>query len=374
MLWESGCSGQLERVGHPAPQAGDSNSTRVTQTGTEDNSEKPTSSGTDGAEVSFPRLDDPPAVGRCSEPTRDPGPTFARRLTRPEYVQTVRDVLGVDVNMYAGQVWPRDLQTEGFYNTAKDLLPTLERVDGFRLLANRVVDEIDDFDGFAANFADCDKRQTACIRTYVQRLGKRLARRPLLVTEVDSYARLFDVASACGGSFRDGAQAVLRGMLQGPQFLYRSERQRVSGDGEARALDGFEIASRLSYLVTGSAPDDGLLARAETGDLSDPEVRAVQVRRLFQTEAGRETARRFIRDWLTLDELDFTQRDAEDFPEWNNSFRAEMKAEVMRMVEREILDGGQPLAVATDSPGDAGEPCIGRTLWSGGQRERGPYV
>lgn len=224
---------------------------------------------------SQPTVKDPPAEGACSNPLRDPGPLVARRLTRWEYVNSVKDVLGIDLSQEIKD-YPRELRTEGFFNTAKDLLPTLDRVTLWNELARKASEKVADLNGFVGKYTSCRDATAACQKEFISRLGAALARRPLSDAEVDRFLPIFAATDSCKLGFEAGGKAVLQALLQSPQFLYRAERQKGAEQGTFRALDGYEMASRLSYLVAGTSPDQALFDAAKSGALADPNNRAKQ--------------------------------------------------------------------------------------------------
>lgn len=291
---------------------------------------------------SEPVVNNPPAAGACSNPVRDPGPLVARRLTRWEYASSVKDVLGVDLTEDLAS-YPRELRTEGFFNTAKDLLPTLDRVSLWNELARKASDKITNLEAFVGKYTSCRDPSAACRKEFITRLGGVLARRPLQDDEVARFLPVFEAVASCGLGFDRGAKAVLQALLQSPQFLYRTERQK-GGEGMWRALDGYELASRLSYLAAGTTPDLTLQSAAASGDLLDADRRAKEVRRLLTTPGGKATARRFLADWLTLDELDTVTRARDHFSEWDDSLRPALKEEVLRLADDVLFTQRQPLA------------------------------
>ena len=98
-------------------------------------------------------------------------------------------------------------------------------------------------------------------------------------------------------------------------------------------LDPYEVATELAYTLTGSTPDDMLLAAADAGQLATPAQLEAQAARLIDTPRGHAQLARFVREWLELDRLASVPKDAQIFPEFNTQIRAAMAAEVDRFVE-----------------------------------------
>jgi hypothetical protein len=131
-------------------------------------------------------------------------------------------------------------------------------------------------------------------RTTIERLGRRAYRRPLTVGEVDAYATLFSTGAALdqADSFGSGMRLVVGALLQSPHFLYRVEGSSQS-DGERIWLDGFEVATRLSYALWNSMPSDALLDAAAAGELHAPEGVRRWAETLLSDARGATTLRLF---------------------------------------------------------------------------------
>jgi hypothetical protein len=267
----------------------------------------------------------------CEGELVDPGPNLVRRLTVTEYVNSVQALLGVDVSADAVARLPAELRADGFTNTASGLISTLEHIEGYDALAEIAVAGIPDLAGFVGTWASCTDFTDACQRDYVEALGRRVFRRPLTVAEVDSLAAIFGAAQAEGDSFEVGAGLVLEAMLQSPPFLYRLEDE-TSGE-VSRALDGWEMASRLSFLLWAGPPDDALLDAAEADALaSDAEI-AAQVERMLADPRARNASVQFVADWLHLSRLDNLPRNPERFPGWSTAIGHAMQDETVAYFE-----------------------------------------
>jgi hypothetical protein len=193
---------------------------------------------------------------------------WAARLTDVQYRYTVEDVLGVELT--AGEVGelPPDIPTGRDYSTA---VPTqafsAQYVLAYADVSRTVTARLDP-DALLSTHGDCeDATDQGCLEAFVRGLGLRLYRRPLSDEEVD---RLLDLAAAItAGEHNTDADVVpgiVQAMMQMPQFLYRIERETEGEMGELRALDGYELATRLSYFLWQSAPDEALLEFAAGPD------------------------------------------------------------------------------------------------------------
>ena len=131
-------------------------------------------------------------------------------------------------------------------------------------------------------------------------------------------------------------------MLQSPRFIYRIENQR--GDGSAWPVDDYELASRLSYIIWGSSPDENLMRAAREGQLSDPESLARQAARMLEQPLARKRSLQFLEQWLNLGRLANLQPDARRFPHWNNRLAEDMRMETIRFFEEVVWNEKRPLA------------------------------
>ncbi len=272
------------------------------------------------------------------EAPRDP---VARRLTRWEYVNTIRDTLGIDIGPDARALLPDDPKVGGFSNTAQALAVSTLHVEGYWSLAPRVVDAVADWEGFVAAHAPCtEPAEDACARGFVAGVGELLYRRPLQVEEVDGLLPIFGAAP----SFAEGARRATQALLMSPQFLYRLEPSVVGPPtDDARPLDAHELASRLSYTLWASSPDRTLRDAAATGALLDEAVFAEQVARMLEDPRARRATQQYFEEWLNLSELEGMVRDRARYPEFDEALAAEMKRETLDLIDTVLWDERRPL-------------------------------
>ena len=171
----------------------------------------------------------------------------------------------------------------------------------------------------------CEERTSDCAREILTALTRRAYRRPATPQEVNELLALVDLARARGDSFEAGVQLALKAVLISPSFLFRVEHD--ADPGQIRRLNDFELASRLSYFLWSSMPDDELLAAAEKGELRSPEALEAQVRRMLADERSSELVRNFGGQWLELRKLDEARPAAETFPIFHDHLRRAMRQE-----------------------------------------------
>jgi Protein of unknown function (DUF1592)/Protein of unknown function (DUF1595)/Protein of unknown function (DUF1587) len=151
-----------------------------------------------------------------------------------------------------------------------------------------------------------------CAQQFITRFGRTLYRRALTADEASAYATLYSAARTRGDAFPTAIQGVVMAFLLSPNFLYRVEVDDAS-QGPVRAVSSVELASRLSYLVWRSSPDDALLTQAERGELATPDqVEAATNRLLADPKASRFT--QFFEESLDVDAISNLQRDTTIFP------------------------------------------------------------
>jgi hypothetical protein len=173
----------------------------------------------------------------------------------------------------------------------------------------------------------------------------RAYRRVVVPTEVDDYASLVEAALTSGRSFEESLRVGLKAVLCSPEFLFLDEPQEAS---DAKAISQQALASRLSYFLWSSLPDAELLALAEQQRLSEPQVLRQQVERLLSDPRANRFTTNFTGQWLDLRDLDFTEPDAELYPEFDELLRVSMLEETTHFFQ-EIVDRDLSVMTFLDS-------------------------
>ena len=277
----------------------------------------------------------------CRDGVRDPGPALVRRLTVPEYVNTVQQALGVDIEEEAKSLLPADVRADGFTNTAYNLTVDLAHVDAYAQLAEAIVTRAD-LGAFVSEHGRCDAAgDEACVRGFVESAGQWLLRGPLLPAEVDAFVGVARAVDQENGDFDEAARYIVEAMLQSPRFLYRVEDQR--GDGQIRQLTDWEVASRLSYLIWGGPPDEALHQAAAGGQLSTQAGIEAQVNRMLEDPRARQTSLRFAYDWLMLARQETLSPDPERFPDFSDELARDFNRETLAFVEHVLWEEQRPV-------------------------------
>ncbi len=168
----------------------------------------------------------------------------------------------------------------------------------------------------AAGAAD----ERACAAEIVSGLARRAYRRPVTAADVDTLLGFFESGRESGGSFDAGIQLAIERMLVDPDFLLRMERDPAGAvPGAPYRLSDVEIASRLSFFLWSSIPDDALLDAAEAGGLTDPAMLDEQVRRMLADPGARSLVDDFAMQWLHLRNLEDVKGDPVPFPDFDDN-------------------------------------------------------
>ena len=183
----------------------------------------------------------------------------------------------------------------------------------------------------------------ACVEQIVARLARRAYRRPPTQREVDALMRVADLGTSSGQSAEHGVQLAIQALLVSPNFLFRIERDPDPRNRTlVHRLSPFELASRISYFLWSSMPDDELLAVAESGRLTDSQVLAAQVDRMLADPRASEFAANFAGQWLETRNLDSVKPDPDLFKEWTPQLREAMKTETTMFFEY-VLRENRPI-------------------------------
>jgi hypothetical protein len=166
-----------------------------------------------------------------------------------------------------------------------------------------------------------------CARTDLAALARLAFRRPVSTREVTRLTALVARAQSNGLSFEQAMRVGVEAILVSPNFLYRIERDPNPQVATAHPVNDFELASRLSYFLWSSMPDQELLRVAGEHRLSEPDVLHAQVRRLLADPKAEALVDNFAGQWLELRNLDSIQPDPDQFPEFDNQLRQAMRTE-----------------------------------------------
>ena len=229
---------------------------------------------------------------------------------------------------------------DGFDNNAAGQTPSSLLIEQYRTAGAEIADLVAD-----RVAPRCSAEDSACLGAWVAGLGRRVFRRPLgwrEKLEFSQFAAKWAATPAVG--VRGATRLVLRAMLQAPQFLYRIElgAAGASADlGDRVPLSPWEQATRLSYLLWASMPDEALFDLAAAGGLQTADEVAAQAERMLDDPKAGAALIEFHRQWLELDRVSLANKDPEAFPEFNGDVRAAMRREPELFIAAVLGPGGR---------------------------------
>jgi hypothetical protein len=269
-----------------------------------------------------------------------------RRLTKREYNNTVRDLFGDKSNPADSMV--TDEVLSGFANNS--LAPITA------LAAQQYMDVADEVaTKFTAGLGivPCGgqiAQGNACVQAFIADLAKHAYRRAAAPEELDGLFQLFTDVRTRSSSDVEALQPVVSAILQSPSFLYRPELGAPAAGRPGMALlTGYETASRLSYLLWSTMPDDPLLAAAEHGDLATPAGIDAQARRMLADPRARDTVASFHLQWLGID-LDGLTKSSTVYPEFTQAVWDAAKAETAAFANAVLFEGDARLETLLTAP------------------------
>jgi hypothetical protein len=259
----------------------------------------------------------------------DPGPTTIRRLNRTEYNNTVRDLLG-DATRPADSFPPDNVATT-FDNNAEVLtIPPVLLEDYANAAEALITAALATGSPVRGNLLTCDPATTdhdTCVHQILSAFGKRAWRRPLTDGEIADLAAIESSVEQGGDTFVNGIGQALQATLVAPSFLFRVELDPDPMSTTPHPLNDYELASRLSYFIWASMPDDALFAAADAGALHDPAQLASQVERMIADPKAASLGDDFAAQWLFVRELAGSAPSAMVYPSFDDSLRTAMAQE-----------------------------------------------
>jgi uncharacterized protein DUF1592/uncharacterized protein DUF1588/uncharacterized protein DUF1595/uncharacterized protein DUF1585/uncharacterized protein DUF1587 len=266
------------------------------------------------------------------------GLTPARRLTRDQFNNTVRDLLGAT-------------------GTPADRLAPDEKIGPFNSNAIAPVDStlVQQHQEVAATLATAAKARmaqiapcdlnsdtgtsTTCATRFVTEFGRRAFRRPLDASEVQAYLSLYTLGKT-GADAANGFRLVVEAMLQSPFFLYHHD-VGAAGTPQAGtiAITPYELASRLSFFIWNSMPDDTLFARAADGTIATDSILTSEVQRMLASDKAAAAIALFHRQWLDVTDLPDQTKDATVYPRYNAQLGDAMMQELAMFTDHVVRKG-----------------------------------
>lgn len=326
------CQGQTTLVENAGGGGNNANTTNNTSTHNNTSTQNNATPGNNALVNTMPREELPPF---------SPADPVMRRLTQSEFENTVRDLLGLAVEP-PSELEP-DTPVNGFSAIGASIVALSPRgVEQYEAGALEMAHQAMSAASSRAMLVPCQPSSqpvdATCARQFVETFGKRAFRRPLTELEISRYVGVAEYASTELNDFYAGLEFVIAAMLQSPNFIYRIEYgQPDPQDPSRRKLDGYEIATRMSYLLWNTTPDDQLLAAAAAGELDTPEGIRAQARRLLDSPRARGALRAFWIEYLHIDKIAQVSKDQSVYPMASPTLYSAMREETLRLLDHIIF-------------------------------------
>ena len=192
-------------------------------------------------------------------------------------------------------------------------------------------------------YPDSIAAETGCARQIIGTLANKAFRRPSTEADIDGLFGFFQTGREQGGSFDAGIEAVVQRVLADPEFIYRAEIEPSNiADGDVYRISDLELASRLSFFLWSSIPDDELMQLATEGRLHDDAVLEEQVQRMIRDPRSEQFIRNFTGQWLNVRGLDAKEPVLEMFPDFDSTLRDAFRREVELFVAS-IMQEDRPI-------------------------------
>jgi hypothetical protein len=268
------------------------------------------------------------------------GYVMSRRLNREEYNNTVRDLFGVDLHLQ--ELLPADGGGgEGFDTTGSALFTSSIHIEKYLAAADRALTTVlpDKTRKLPSEIARSRARVLIAKPTLFTRpreaaqkivatFARRAFRRPVATEEIERLLVMFDRGHKRGDGFVPSVRLALKAVLISPDFLFLAEPEPTVGG--VQRLEAVPLASKLSYFLWASMPDEELLSLAETGKLLDEASYRQQIRRMLADPKADALGKRFALQWLDLNRLGTEVRpDSKKFPEFDDELGESMRGEVV---------------------------------------------
>lgn len=277
-----------------------------------------------------------------TEPASEGMSPEIRRLTEEQYRNIIADVFGTST-VVSGR-FDTPVRTEGLLTVgARKATVTAAGLAQFDEMARSISEQVlsEERRSFLVPCAidDGSAFDQACTTEFLAKNGRLLFRRPLSDEELASRVEIVRETSERLGSFGDGLTTGLASLLVSPQFLFVADTVESNPDqtGSFR-LDAFSKASRLSFLLWNTAPDDALLMAADSGELHDDKGLERQVERMMASPRMKDGVRAFFSDMLEFSEFDFLEKDSLIYPAFGAAVVRDAQEQTLRTIANHVVN------------------------------------
>jgi hypothetical protein len=276
-------------------------------------------------------------------PLGGPGRVTLRRLNRREYDNTIRDLVFLDLKPAVTNEFPPEEMGDGFDNDGDVLVTNTLAAEKYLGAAQAVVKAAFADPTAKAKLITCAvETDAACAGTTVAEFARRAFRRPVAADEMAPYMTLVDLAKTKGDNTETGVGLAFAAVLTSPDFLFMVEPDATPS--VIRPLTAFEVATRLSYFIWSTMPDETLYQAALAGKLSQPADVVAQVQRMLADAKAVAFTDVMTSQWMQGMVLKTSEPDTTIFPSWKPTLRTAMEQE-LRLFMEGIVKGTAP---ATD--------------------------
>ena len=270
-----------------------------------------------------------------------PLPPVMSRLSKLEYNNTVRDLFGINSN--PADALPQDTFGQ-FKNDNAALTVTSVAIEKFFEAAEDIATAVVEVAaGGNRTVIGCDIANANCAQTVINELGVKVWRRPLSNAESSGLLALYNDVQGITGNRATSMTALLRSLLFSPNFIYRPEIDQNLNATTAQPLTAYELASRLSYFLWASTPDDELLSAAANGSLLNDATIRSQVARMLDDPKAETLVDSFAMTWLDFDKFFSHDVDVDQFPQYTDEVKVDLLAETENFLHHIVRDN-RPLS------------------------------
>ena len=270
-----------------------------------------------------------------------PAEPALRRLTAAQYENALTTLFG------EGLVMPPSLEPDSEIVGLLSVGAAVNSISSYGVelyesAAYLIAEQVTEDESFRANFYPCEPSSPGdeeCAALLIESLGRRAWRRPMSAEEIDRLSTVITAIGEADDNFHTGAMYAISAILQSPSFLYRVEYGEPDpSDPERRQLTDFEIATRLSFLLWNTLPDDELMLAAEAGELQSSAGLEVQARRMLASPLAAEGIRNLFTELLGLYELDHLSKDPSVFTHASTELGPSAREETLLLIEAMLLE------------------------------------
>jgi hypothetical protein len=263
------------------------------------------------------------------------------RLTHAQYDNTVSTLF--ETPLTPSEAFIDDPAFVGFTNNAEKLTVSDRLARDYRRAAEQLAEELTVEQLEVVLPCSVAAGDAACVTSFIESFGRRAYRRALGADEIAAYEALFaragDTMFETGSAFEQGIRHLIEAFLQSPHFLYRVELSEELDADQLIPLSGYEVASRLSYLIWNSTPDEELLAAAEAGTLADVAGVEAQARRMLEDERAVGPVDDFHAQWLQVSRYENLTKNDQQFPDFDSvAMATSMQEETRRFIRHVVLE------------------------------------